>query len=96
MAQQMFFGIDTEHARGSARRDDQGLGLVGFVSGGDRKGPLAEVSSSDSARAKLCAETLGLLTGVLNQFRSQDAVGKSREVLDHRGQRELAARLIAI
>jgi len=59
------------------------------------EGALGKVGFGDGAMDVFGAERLGLLLHVLDQLRPVDAVGKSGEILDHRGDRELAAGLVS-
>ena len=59
-------------------------------------GRLAEVHRSYRAGLELRAEALRLFARIFDQLRPQNAIGKAREIFHHRGQGQLAARLVAI
>ncbi len=52
---------------------------------------LGEIHFADRARFELRAEFLRLFAHILDQFRAQNAIGKSGEILHVRGQGELPA-----
>ena len=60
-----------------------------------QKRALAQVGAGQVRHAVFGAEALRLLAHVLDQFRSHDSFGKSGEILDQRGDRELSAGLVA-
>ena len=83
-------------ARRCAGGHDQRLRWVGFAARRDLKRTAVEVDGGDGAGVKLRAKPLRLLAHVLDQIGAKDAVGEAREVLDHRGEGELAAGLVAV
>ncbi len=89
-------GFDAQHSRRCACGDDQAPGFVRFLSGNDRERAAAQVHRGDCAGLELRAKALRLFARILNQFRSQNAIGKSREIFHHGRQRQLAARLVAV
>ncbi len=57
---------------------------------------LAEVGAGEMRRAVFGAETLRLLAHVLDQLRSHDSFGEAGKVFHQRGERKLAAGLVAL
>src|ERR1700722_12984935 len=96
VSQKMLLGLDAQHASRRARRYDQRFGLVRFVSGGNCKRTFAQICGGNGTRPKFGAKTLSLLSSILNQFGTENSIRKSGKVLDHGGQRELSARLVAV
>src|ERR1700740_1679958 len=93
MPNELAFRIESQHARGSTRSDDDRFGQEVFFGNTDMKWPLAEIDVRNSSGPKLRAKMLCLLAHALDQFRAQDPLGKAGEILDHGRQRELAARV---
>src|SRR5579883_1556630 len=87
---------ETEHARGSAGGDDQSPRDVVHVAGFNAKRPGGQIHVGDGAGAKFRAEFPGLFAHVFDEFRTHDAVGKARKILDVGGERKLAARFVAV
>ena len=59
------------------------------------KRAIAQLDAGDVSQHVFGAETLRLLAHVFDQLRTLDSVGEPGEILDQRGDRELAARLVA-
>ena len=62
----------------------------------DSEGTLAKVCFSDGAGFEFRAEFLRLFAHVLDELRPQNAVRETGEILNVRGERKLAAGLVAI
>ena len=60
-----------------------------------REGALGEVDGAEMGHAQFGAEADGLLLHVLDELGALDALGPAGEVFDERGDRELAAGLVA-
>src|ERR1700746_1023084 len=60
-----------------------------------QKRAIAQVYAGDMSQHVFGAETLRLLAHVFDQLGALDSVGEPGEILDQRGDRELAARLVA-
>src|ERR1017187_2057444 len=56
-----------------------------------QKRPLAQVGAGEMRHAVFGAEAFGLLAHILDELWAENTFGKSGEILDHRGQRELPA-----
>jgi hypothetical protein len=61
-----------------------------------QKRPLAEIDAGEVRHAIFCAEPFRLLAHVFDKLRAENALGKSGEVLDQRGQRQLSTRFVAL
>jgi hypothetical protein len=61
----------------------------------EAEGALGKIGLDESAMQVFGAEMLGLLLDVFDQNGALDTVGKAREILDQRGERELAAGLVS-
>ena len=98
MAQELALRFQAQHARRCTGGDDQRLGRKGLLARRDLERPSLRKSAAETAAEapKLRAETLRLFPHILNQIRTQDAVGKTREILDHRGKGELPSRLVTV
>src|SRR5437879_2513572 len=96
MANELALRFETEHARGSSGSDDHRFATKDLSAHGNLKRAVREVDPCNRARAKLGAKPLRLPAHMFDQLRAEDAVGKTREILDHSRQRELAARFITI
>ena len=90
------FGLDADQLGGGSGRNNHGLRLDFLIAVPDLERALAEVHLVDKAVHDFGSEMLRLLPHVVHEIRSQDAFGKPREVLDQRGQGELAARFLAL
>ena len=55
-----------------------------------------EIHLDDALLPAIGPEPLGLLPHLVHEFRALDPVGKPREILDRRGQRQLTARLLSL
>ena len=95
MADQLLLVGQTQPARGGAAGDDQSLRVHLMLAEVKQKRTLAEIDAGEVRHAIFGAETLRLLAHVLDQLRAQNSFGKAGEILDQRGQRKLAAGLVA-
>ncbi len=96
VADQLLFRFEAQQPRRSAGGDDQRLRLVASLPRSDLERSAAQVRLGHRARLELGAEARRLLAHVLDQVRPEDAVREAGEILYHRGQRELPARLVAV
>src|SRR5436190_1489044 len=95
MADQLFFVLESEPARGRPARHDQRPRLQPFVVGLDANvvRPAFEIGHFGIGKAR--AELLRLLVHVDDKLRAVDAGGKAREIFHEGGGGELAAGLPA-
>ncbi len=96
VAHELLFGIETEQAGRRAGGHDERVRAIAFLRRGDRERAARQIHIGDRAGAKLGAEALRLLAHVLDQFGTEDAVGKTGIIFDHRRERELAAGFVAV
>ena len=87
---------EAEQARGSSRGDDKRLCLITLGAGGDHEGAFGKIHVGDDAGIEFRAESLRLFAHVFDQLVTHNAVGKAGEILDHGGERELPAGLVAV
>jgi hypothetical protein len=96
MAHQSLLGLQVQElCRGPGGDDERRAAQRGPVSEGQRERPLAEVRGTDVAVDALRAEANRLLLEQLHHVGPEDAVRKSRVVLDVGRDRELPAGLAA-
>ena len=95
MPEQVLLGVETQHQALCAGADDDGIGGEEVVAHPHLEGPLAEIDSGDLGGEELCAEACGLFTAAHHQLRTHDALGEAGEVLDLRGEHQLATGLVA-
>src|SRR5690348_14054625 len=95
VADQLLFVRQVQPSRRRARSDDQHAGLLPLAIDIQAKRPLRKIGLDHRAVKVFGAEMLGLLPDVLHQHWTIDAFGKSGKILHQRGQRKLAARLMA-
>ena len=95
VADQLLLVGQIEPARRCAGGNDQRASFQPLVIHFEAEGALGKIGFDDGAVQVLGAEMLGLLLDVLDQDGAVDAFGKSREIFDQRGERELAAGLVS-
>ena len=95
VADECLFRRKAEPARGGAGGDDERAGEDDVLADGELEGRLADVDGGEVAEGDLGAEARGLLLHVVDELGALDAVGPAGEVLDKRGDGELAAGLVA-
>src|SRR6266516_1943277 len=96
MANQLPLVRQAQPASRGATGNDQRLGVDLLVAEMQNKRRLAEIGAGQMAHSVFRAETLGLLPHILDELRAHDSLWESREVLDQRSHRELAAGLVAL
>ena len=94
MADEPVFVRQPQPARRSAGSDDERAGFDPLAFDVEAERALGEVGILHGAVAILSAEPLGLMFHVLDQVRSVDAFGKSREIFDFGGERQLPAGVV--
>src|ERR1700686_202971 len=94
VADELLFLRQSQPARGSPAGDNQGLSVNLMNAQMQQKWPLAQVGAGQMRHAVFRAKAFRLLSHVLNQLGAENTLGKSREVLDQRGHRELSTRLV--
>src|SRR5690348_5496621 len=96
MSNEFALTLKPEQARRGARGDDQGFGFVGILARRYFEGTAREIHFADSSGFEFRTEALSLLSHILNELRSHDAIGKAGVVFDVRGEGELAALFVAV
>ena len=94
MPNQLLLMRQSQPTGGSSAGNDQGLGVHLLMPNVQQKWPLAEIGAGKVRHAVFSAESFGLLAHVLHQLRTQNALGKSREILDQRCHGKLPAGLV--
>ena len=79
----------------SRMRPARGI-AAGIVGRPHPERPLRQIDLEDGLPPAVRAEPLGLLPHQVHQIRAHDPVGEAREIVHGRGQRQLAARLLAL
>ena len=95
VADELLLVGEVEPARRRARGNDERAGFEPLVIHFEAEGALGKVGFDDRAVQVIGAEVLGLLLDVFHQHGAVDALGKSWEIFDQRGERELAAGLVS-
>src|SRR3954468_6043709 len=95
VSDQSLFAGQPEPPGGSAAGDDQGLSLDGLFTELQGERTLTEIGAGKMTGANLSAEARGLALHVLDQLRTLNAFRKSGKIFYQRGERELAAGLVA-
>ncbi len=96
MADEFLLVRQAQPPRRSATGDDQRLRVYLMLAEMQQKRPLAQVGAGQVRHAIFRAEAFRLLAHVLDQLRPHDPFGKAGEILHQRGERELAAGLVAL
>src|SRR4051794_11574797 len=95
MPDQRLLARKPQPASGSPAGDDQSFRLNGFLAQSESKRAFAQVSLGQVPGADLGAEPNSLSLHVLDELRPLNAFRKAGEILHQRGERKLAAGLVA-
>jgi hypothetical protein len=96
MPHQRPFGLDADQLGGGACGNNYRLRLDFVLAVPHFERALAEVHLLDESVQDFSTKMLRLLPHVVHEIRSKDAFGESWEVLNQRGQGELASRFPAL
>jgi hypothetical protein len=80
---------------GSATGNNQSAGVNLMNADVQQEWPLAQINAGEVRHAVFSAKTLGLLAHIFDELWTENALRKSGEVLNQRGERKLSAGLVA-
>ena len=95
MADQLLLVGQAQPAGGSSAGDDERLRVHLMHAEMKQERTLAEVRAGEMRHAVFRAEAFRLLAHVLDQLRSHDSFGEAGKIFHQRGERKLAAGLVA-